>query len=268
MTEDNFRGNVVQSIPGEGETLEFCGVTKSYGAVKAVVSFSYELPTNKVVGIVGPNGSGKTTLINVASGVVAPDAGRVLLGGYSVAGRSVHSVAGHGISRIFQEPRIFRTLLARQAVEVAVATSFQRRLSSIVEGFGGIFGRGRRRSAMAVKMLNMYGLGPAKDVASSELSFGQRRLLGLVCAFATEPRIILLDEPTSGLSPMYSRRMVDQLREFASGRGRSVLIVEHNFEFLRAVCDQCLVMREGCLEASGSPAEILRAETIRNFFLR
>lgn len=228
------------------------GVTKSFGGLVAVGDMSFELEEREVLGLIGPNGSGKTTMMNLISGALKPNAGRIRLYGEDIAGSPANLIARKGVARTFQIVRMLPSLTVLENVAA-----------------GGVFGHGRRWGGelydYARKMLQRVGLEGAEQSPISALTYIDQKRLELARALVSDPRILLLDEWLAGLNPtelITGIRLIGELR----AEGRTVIIVEHVMHAIRSLCDRCVVMNSGSKIAEGTPDEVLAdGEVIRAY---
>ncbi len=197
-------------------------------------------------GIIGPNGAGKTTLFNVITGFLAPDTGSVRLDGVELVGRSATSIVAAGIARTFQAGRLFESLTVFDNVAVAVGRQTGSRLSSAL-----FFRWGVRRSERLVRekvesVLAATGLTAVQRALPSELSNAERRLLGIARILAADAQVLLLDEPLAGLDEVSIVQVTEALRSLRA-EGRTIVLIEHNFEIIRSLSDVVVFMADGTL---------------------
>jgi ABC-type branched-subunit amino acid transport system ATPase component len=224
--------------------LEVDGLSKSFGGVHAVRGLEFELGEGESAALVGPNGAGKTTAFDIISGFVAPDAGRIRIAGVLREHVAPWRIARLGVTRTFQNVGLFGGLSVLQNLAL---------------------GRpGRQIDQRARELCARFGLAPAAQV--TELSYGQQKIVEIVRALATEPRLLLLDEPSSGVSAgdmAELRAIVERLREDAV----AVLAIEHNIAFVRATLARTIVMADGAKIADGDTEDVLgRAEVLEAYF--
>lgn len=224
--------------------LALSGIVKRFGGLEALAGFDAALTEGSVTGLIGPNGSGKTTLINIACGLLAPDAGRVRLAGTDVTGWPAHRIARLGLARTLQQPAAF----ARMSV------------------LDNLRGAGALSRAEAEHMLERFGLGNRRDRLAEALPIGDLRRLDLARAVARNPRLLLLDEPAGGLTPGETGAMADLLRRHVLP-GRTVLLIEHKMELIAALCPRVLVLDFGHLIGDGDAAAVLRLPAVRDAYL-
>ena len=226
--------------------LDARGLNRSFGGVHAVTECTISVREHTITGLIGPNGSGKTTAFNIITGYLAADSGQVSFDGVAHRRPDPRRMYRAGMSRTFQQARVFPELTVLENLVVAARRDWK-----------ALFGRrvtaADRRQAMDV--LGEFGLaGHAPSLASS-LSYGQRKLLDFAAAMMGEPRLILLDEPTAGVNPVMMETMERHIRALHS-RGMTFLIVEHDMNFVMRVCDPIIVLDQGTPLTEGSPVEV------------
>lgn len=233
--------------------LSIRGVVKRFGGVVAVNDVSFAVEANAVVGLIGPNGSGKTTLLNVINGVQPADQGEVWLEGTSIEGRRPSDLAVGGLSRTFQQARVFKTLSVMQNLFVPLLHQ----------------GATERASAArrASELLEFVGIERHAQRTASELSGGQQRLLEFARALVTKPRLILMDEPFAGVHPEIKGVLIRCIRETVQREGASFLVISHEVPDLVAMSDTMVCLVEGAVAAAGAPAEVVRNEKVIDGYL-
>ena len=233
--------------------LECHEVWKAFGGIQALRGVSVSVAPGEIVGLVGPNGSGKTTLINVISGHYALDRGRVTLGSTVLSERPAHLIAALGISRTYQIPRPFANFTALDNVALAA-------------GFGAAHLTAVDARAEAHGWLEFTGLARRAGALPSELNLHERKFLELARALAARPRVILLDEVLSGLNPTEIASAVRLLHGIRA-RGVAVVFVEHVMRAVVELCDRVVVLNEGEVIATGTPAEAMRTQRVIDVYL-
>jgi branched-chain amino acid transport system ATP-binding protein len=218
-------------------------VSKHYGGLKAVDEVDFELQEGEILGLIGPNGAGKTTLFSVAAGSVPPTAGRVVLDGRKVSGRSAHGSVHLGICRTHQIVRPFARLTVLENVLV-----------------GRYYGRPEPQApgdprSVAMEILDFIGLGGRADQLPGQLTLAGRKRLEVARALATGPRVLLLDEVIAGLNPVETTAMVELIRQIR-GRGVSIIMIEHVMHALMNLSDRVVVLDHGRKIVEGTPSEV------------
>jgi ABC-type branched-subunit amino acid transport system ATPase component len=220
--------------------IDVQSVVKSFGGMAAVNGASFAIPDGAIVGLIGPNGSGKTTTLNLLNGVLAPDKGSIRVEGTEHAGKSSTALVKAGVTRTFQNARVFSTITAIENLLIPVLHT-----------------RGARSSwvAKAEALLEFVGLSRHRDTPASELSGGQQKLLEFVRALMTDPKIVLMDEPFAGVHPSVKEVMRERITERNSA-GTAFLIVSHEIPDLTRLCSSIICMAEGAVIAHGTPSEV------------
>lgn len=232
--------------------LELRAVVKNFGGVAAVGGLSTAVRKGAVHGLIGPNGAGKTTVINLITGLFHPTGGEILFEGHHLEARAPHDIAALGISRTYQNVRLFSGM---SALEQVLTGCYLRRGSSLLASFAGL-PKARRdweeARAKSLALLGRVGMADKADVLAETLSYGEQRRIEIARALGSDPKLLLLDEPTAGMNHAESHaigRLVHELRD----SGLTILMVEHNMGLVTEFCDSCTVMNFGKLLAEGTP---------------
>jgi ABC-type branched-subunit amino acid transport system ATPase component len=223
--------------------LEVSNVNRSFGAVHALSGASLAVEHGSITALIGPNGSGKTTLFNVITGYLRADSGTVRFAGHDVTGAGPASLYRRGLSRTFQQARVFAELTVLE--NLVVASGF-----SLAELFGRRVRRGDRERADA--LLAEFRLADVADLRAAELSYGQRKLLEFAAVLTSRPTLVLLDEPTAGVHPVLIETMERHIRQ-RHADGVTFLIVEHDMNFVMRLCDPVIVLDHGREICAGPP---------------
>jgi len=234
--------------------LEVREVVRSFGGVRAVDGATLDVESGSITGLIGPNGAGKSTLFNCVSGFVRPQAGRVLLEGRRIERSAPHRIAKAGLVRTFQTPRALTRMTVLENVMLAAPRQGGERLA------GAIVPAARRRErevrVRALELLELVRLSEHADALAGTLSGGQRKLLDLVRALAAEPRLLLLDEPMAGVSPTLRQELLAHILALRDRDAVTLLIVEHDLDFVMRASDRVIVMNDGQVIAQGAPDEV------------
>jgi branched-chain amino acid transport system ATP-binding protein len=243
--------------------LEVRGVSKRFGGVQAVKDVGFTVPKGAIKAVIGPNGAGKSTLFNVVSGVLAPDAGEVLLRGSAIQGCPPHAVAALGVSRTFQHIRLFSHMTA---LENAMVGCHLRSRAGFVAGILRLpwtWAEERDVERRAREALDFVGALGLADEEATSLSYGQQRAVELARALAADPELLLLDEPAAGLN-MRETAELARLLERIRDRGVTLLVVEHDMSLVMNVSDEVVVLSYGEKIADAEPRVVQRdAQVIR-----
>jgi len=230
------------------------GVSVSFGGVRAVVGVDLEVGEGQLVGLIGPNGAGKTTFIDAVTGFVRC-AGRVELDGHDLTGLPPHARSRLGLARTWQSIELFEDLSVRENLRVAGHhPSVWRMLKESVSA-------PRADDAEVAAVLELLGLEPVADELPSDLSQGQRKLVGIARALVAGPRLVCLDEPAAGLDTDESAELGRRLRKLADG-GQAMLLVDHDMGLVLGICDEVVVLEFGEVIAQGEPDLVRRNERV------
>ncbi len=251
-----------------GTPLEVADLTVDFGGLRALDRVSLRVDEGTTVGLIGPNGAGKTTLFDSVLGVVVPTSGRIHLFGNDVTTWAMHRRARLGLGRTFQRLELFGSLSVVANLVVAIES---------VESVGGLANELLRRPASidvrtrahdrAAELLDLVGLTETAETRAADLPMGHARLLELARCLATDPALLLLDEPSSGLNEHESERLAGLLRGLRTDRGLSLLVVEHDMDFVLGLSDRVYVLDFGKLIAQGTPSEIQRDPIVHAAYL-
>ncbi len=241
----------------QGAVLETQGLTKIFGGLVAVNEVSFQVPRGGIVSIIGPNGAGKTTFFNMLTGLYKPSFGKVLFDGSDVTARRPDKITNAGMSRTFQNIRLFGTMTAVENVLVG-------RHGKMAGGvFGSIFrppwvSRSERDGiTLAHDLLSYVGVGERfHNLAASGLSYGDQRRVEIARALASEPKLLLLDEPTAGMNPAESAELTEFMRKVRDEKDVTILLIEHDMKVVMGVSEEITVLDHGEKIAEGSPQDV------------
>ncbi len=236
--------------------LELEGVTMQFGGLKAVADLTLRIERGELFGLIGPNGAGKTTVFNVVTGVYAPTLGRIRFEGEAIHGLKPHRVARAGITRTFQNSRLFGSRCCRDNVSIAAHQHAQAGLLDAVLRNRAFVRDERAITHLADELLEVFGLSAWADTLASELPYGQRRRLEIARALAGKPRLMLLDEPAAGLNPQETEQLMHLIEEIRGAYQLTILLIEHDMKVVMGICRRIAVLDYGVKIAEGSPVEI------------
>lgn len=226
-------------------------LSKSYKGRSVVSSVSLKVKQGEIVGLLGPNGAGKTTTFYMVLGIVRPDSGKILIDNEDLTGQPMYIRARRGIGYLPQEASVFRSLTARENIELVLEE------------------RGKERkdiSRMASDLIDEFGLGDVEDLPGFALSGGERRRVEIARSLAMEPSFILLDEPFSGIDPI----AVYDIQQIILGlrtRGYGILLTDHSVRETLAITDRTYLIHRGQILVEGTPSEVAESDAARKFYL-
>ena len=236
--------------------LEIQNLAKSFGGVKAIKDVSLSIDSDEIVSVIGPNGAGKTTLFNLISGIYRPDSGDIIFEGRSIKGKPQYEIAKAGVSRTFQNIRLFRGLTVIENVMTPLDALGKYTVIEAMLPVPSKIHTDRKNRRLAEDVLEIVGMTAYKNEQPSNLPYGLQRRAELARAIVTVPKLLMLDEPAAGLNPSEVSgfiRLVSQLKErFHFG----ILVIEHRMQVVNELSKRVYVVNFGNLLASGTPNEI------------
>ena len=243
--------------------LDVRGLTVSFGGLFANDDIDLHVDDGAFVGLIGPNGAGKTTFVDAITGYVPVTDGSVLFADEDLGRRSAHARARRGLVRTFQSLELFEDLTVEDNLLAAAQPSYWYSFIYDVFNVSRVSDEVRQQVAWA---LDVMGLTAQKDVMPTDLSHGQRKLVGVARALASGPRLILLDEPAAGLDTAESQVLGSHLRGFLD-HGMSVFLIDHDMGLVLSVCDYIYVLDFGRIIAQGTPTEIRENQMVISAYL-
>lgn len=247
--------------------LQVEGLTKRFQGIVALRDYQLTLREGEILGVIGPNGAGKTTLINLLSGFLRPDGGRIRFRGHDLTRMPAHRIPALGIARTFQNIRLFPSLTALENVMVAMTVHHPPDILSTLLGFGPWQRRVRAMREQAMALLERMGIAHLAHRLAGTLAQGDQRRVEIARALALEPSLLLLDEPTAGLHPEESEALMEQLSRIHRERRIAMLMVAHDMPVVMRFCPRLHVLSSGSLLAEGTPEEIRRNPLVLETFL-
>ncbi|MFI1994825.1 ATP-binding cassette domain-containing protein [Actinoplanes sp. NPDC020271] len=251
---------------GGGDILRVEQLTMQFRGLKALDDVSLTVAAGEIRGVVGPNGSGKTTLFNVVSGLYRPTRGRVRFGDADMTGNAPHRLARAGISRTFQNLRLFGDLTVEENILVAQDRSRTRESWRYLLHPVSVLRRDRDLHRQAGEVLDRYGLAEFAGLAPKSLPYGIQRRVEIARAVAAAPALLLLDEPAAGLNGEEVRQLAEIVRSIRDS-GITVVIIEHNMGLVMSLCERVTVLAGGRIIADGTPAEVARTPAVIEAYL-
>jgi branched-chain amino acid transport system ATP-binding protein len=241
--------------------LEVSNIRKTFGGIVAVDDVSLKVRAGEILGIIGPNGSGKSTLFNCVLGQLQPSAGEVRIDGKLTTGMRPCDLNRLGVSRTFQLLQVFPQLSVRDNLILA-GQEHQGSMASR------LFGRADAGlSDAAGEMIEFFGLSHLVHERAGSLSYGQQKLLDVAMAFMAGPRLVLLDEPAGGVNLTMLGQLRERLHAYHAERNATFVVIEHQMEFVMALCTRVVALAEGRVIAEGAPQDIRRNPVVIEAYL-
>jgi branched-chain amino acid transport system permease protein len=243
------------SAGGNAPLIDVRGVVKRFGGLLAVGNVSFHIDRGEIVSIIGPNGAGKTTIFNILTGVYEIDAGEILFGSQAIHNAAPQKIVKAGVSRTFQNIRLFANMRVIENVLVGTHTNTRYGFFDAVFRTARFRSEERLKTEKAVNILKSIGLDYRMHDYAKNLPYGEQRKLEIARALATDARLILLDEPAAGMNPQESEKLLDFIR-LLRDTGYTVLLIEHDMNVVMNISDRIYVLDYGKLIAHGRPDEI------------
>ena len=247
--------------------LEVKKLTKNFGGLTAVSDVSLELNEGELVGLIGPNGAGKTTLFNLLTGVYEPSEGTVTLDGHLLNGKAPYKIATLGLSRTFQNIRLFKDLTVLDNVLIAFGNHHKPHVLASFFRLPAFYKNEEELKAKALELLAIFDLDKEAETLAKNLAYGQQRRLEIVRALATEPKILFLDEPAAGMNPQETAELTALIRRIKNEFNITIMLIEHDMSSVMEVTERIYVLEYGRLIAHGTPDEIKSNERVIEAYL-
>jgi len=242
--------------------LKIQNLKKHFGGVRAVDGCSFEIEKGKITALIGPNGSGKTTIFNLISGILKADSGEVFLNKQKITNQRVHHISNLGVSRLFQQARLFDNLTVRDNLLLASNqkdTKFWKNLffKSKIEV---------HKKDDLKRISELVGIDEFQNKLARNLSYGQKRLVGIARAILNYPKVLMLDEPVAGVNPLLRKRIAKILLQLKK-QGETIFLIEHDMNFTLSIANRVIVVDEGKIIAEGTPFQIKRNKKVLEAYL-
>lgn len=237
--------------------LKLSNLNKNFDGVTALKDFSFEMNVKEIIGLIGPNGAGKTTLFNVVSGFINHDSGRISFNGIDISKLSSHKIVSAGISRTFQNLRLIRQIPVIDNILLSFNHTKGEHIYDILFNKHSWMKIEEADKQRAFDLLEYAGIKEKAYDLANDLSYGQQKLLSLICCLAADAKLLLLDEPIAGINPEMREKILKIISELPS-KGKSVIIIEHDMDFIERICERVIFMDMGKKVSEGT------AEQVRN----
>jgi branched-chain amino acid transport system ATP-binding protein len=247
--------------------LEVTNITKQFGGLTANSNISMTVEEDSITAVIGPNGAGKTTFFNMITGVYQPTSGEIKLNNESIVGLKPDMVAKKGISRTFQNIRLFDEMSVIENVLVGMHSHLKANLLSILLDFPITKKEELEAEKEAYRLLEYFGLSSLLNEKACNLSYGAQRKLEMARALATKPKLILLDEPAAGMNPKETKELTEIIRQMGKEFHTSVLLIEHDMKLVMGISEHIIVLDHGEKIAEGNPDEIRSNQKVIEAYL-
>jgi branched-chain amino acid transport system ATP-binding protein len=227
-----------------------------FGGLTAVGDLACKIGETDLIGLIGPNGAGKTTVFNVITGVYSPTEGDVLFQGKSLKGLKPCKITETGVSRTFQNIRLFRGLSVFDNIRVSFAPQAANQTMGSLLRSGGFYKEEKEVEKKIMSLLEFFRLSHQRDEMATSLPYGDQRRLEIIRALATNPKLLLLDEPAAGMNPTEKQDLMRLIRQIRDEFKISILLIEHDMSLVMGVCERIMVLDYGVKIAEGTPQEI------------
>ncbi|MDO5033258.1 MAG: ABC transporter ATP-binding protein [Eubacteriales bacterium] len=236
--------------------LEVKQLTKKFGGLTAVDNLSFEIEEGAIYGLIGPNGAGKTTVFNMLTSVYTPSSGDIIFNGKSIVGLGSHEIARAGITRTFQNIRLFGDMTVYENVLTACHLNTD---YTVLDSFlhNGKFRQGEKQIMIeAERLLQRMGLADRRHIISRNLPYGDQRRLEIARAIALHPKLLLLDEPAAGMNPDETLALMETIRKIRDDFQLTILLIEHHMDLVMNICEQMTVINFGKELAKGTADQV------------
>jgi len=243
------------------DTLSVSKLTKNFGGLNALSNLTMRLGEGELIGLIGPNGAGKTTVFNLLTGVYEPSSGSVTFvsqdgRSLELGGRKPYAICQAGVSRTFQNIRLFKDLPVLENVVIAMQGNASYGLAaSFLHAFG--YGKAEARiREESMSLLQLMGLEDKAAELARNLPYGEQRHLEIARALATKPSLLLLDEPAAGMNPNETARLTELIAWLREHFGLTILLIEHDMSLVMKICERIYVLDHGVLISEGTPTQV------------
>ncbi|PIP28032.1 MAG: hypothetical protein COS25_02840 [Candidatus Nealsonbacteria bacterium CG02_land_8_20_14_3_00_37_10] len=242
--------------------LKIQNLSKKFGGVKAINACSFEIAKGEITALIGPNGSGKTTVFNLISGIIKQDFGKIFFNGKNITNFSVEQISNLGISRLFQQSRLFKNLTVRENLFLAIDNED----TKLWKNMFGLNKITKEKKEKVSEILKKCGISEIENKTANDLSFGQKRLVELARTILNPHQLLMLDEPVAGVNPKIRQDIIKLLLKLKKN-GETILLIEHDMNFTLGLADDIIVMDAGKVIAVGKPNEIKNNKLVLEAYL-
>lgn len=247
--------------------LEVKNLTKKFGGLTATSDITMNVEKNSITAVIGPNGAGKTTFFNMITAVYKPTSGDILLNEKSLVGLKPHQVCHFGITRTFQNIRLFNEQTVLENVLVGMHQQLKSHWVGTLLHFPSITREEEEAKVEAYKILEYVGLEDSLNESAGNLPYGAQRRLEIARAIASKPKILLLDEPAAGMNPKETKSLTDLIHDMRTRLDVTIILIEHDMRLVMEISDYIYVLDHGELIASGKPDDIRNNKRVIEAYL-
>lgn len=239
--------------------LQIHNIKKSFGGVHAIQGSNFSVEQGKITALIGPNGAGKTTLFNLITGLLKPDSGTIIFQNKDITKKPPHAIANRGISRTFQQVRLFHYLTILDHLQMVENNDDQKFCKQLLT-------KTNNNRKKHQETIDQFGIEKTVDTVVSDLSYGQRKLLNIAMALQKKHHLLMLDEPVAGVNSVIQEKIETLLKQLKE-QGETILLIDHDMNFIRQIADHVIALDAGVVIAEGSPKDVLNNPKVLEAYL-
>ncbi|HOQ16246.1 MAG TPA: ABC transporter ATP-binding protein [Defluviitaleaceae bacterium] len=239
----------------------------AFGGLRAVGDFNIKIDEKELVGLIGPNGAGKTTVFNLLTGVYLPTEGTIYFNGENIVGKKPFEIVEKGITRTFQNIRLFKDLSVLENVKIAFHHKMKYSIAAGIFRLNAYWKEEKEIEEKAMELLKLFDMQDAAYTTAKNLPYGQQRKLEIARALAADPKLLLLDEPAAGMNPQETKELMETIHFIRDKFKIAILLIEHDMSLVMGICERIIVIDYGMIIATGTPEEIKRNKKVIGAYL-